>query len=137
MAYDQFATPSPTALYSEAFFSKLTFEQALHLSYPTIAPQNSVLSWSFSSELHSTGLSTLLLPNEAVPPLISIQPILQAMEQAFYEGMRSVQICHPSLQGVSVQHYHFSKVIIQKGLELNVEITMFLDTLIQDYQQPC
>ncbi|KAF8871474.1 hypothetical protein CPB84DRAFT_1692189, partial [Gymnopilus junonius] len=134
MAFDEFSAPSPTALFSEAFFSSLTFEQALDLNYLTIAPIHFVSSWSFSSEVQLSGAATLILPHEVVPCMASIQPILSAMQGAYAKGMRSVKMSHPSAHGVTSSHYHFSKVRLFKSINYHADHVSGAKNLINHFQ---
>ncbi|PPQ81028.1 hypothetical protein CVT26_002883 [Gymnopilus dilepis] len=115
MAYDQFSTPSSTALYSEAFFASLTFAQVENILYPHIGLPTLVKEWRFCAETQASGRATLVLPNESVPPISALQPILQSMEQAYADGMRSVMIVYSDpILGPSENFYHFSKIRLFK-----------------------
>ncbi|KAF8880362.1 hypothetical protein CPB84DRAFT_1851884 [Gymnopilus junonius] len=115
MAYDQFSTPSSTALYSEAFFASLTFALVENILYPHIGLPTLVKEWRFCAETQASGRATLVLPNESVPLISALQPILQSMEKAYADGMRSVMIVYSDpILGAGVNFYHFSKIRLFK-----------------------
>ncbi|KAJ3861143.1 hypothetical protein EV359DRAFT_19804, partial [Lentinula novae-zelandiae] len=105
-----YCNPAHYAAFSNDFFRELTFAQALEVSIPAIAPEGCLLGWIFDVGIPSTKAATVIIPGEIIPHLNDLLPIIRAMESAYVEGKRSVQM-HMRVSGQeSVRSYHFSKI---------------------------
>lgn len=105
-----YSTPLLHAAYSECFFLGLTFSQTLNLDLPTIADEGSVSGWTFDSSIPSTAAATIILPNDVIPHVRDIQPIIRAMDEAYINGKRSVCLTMKVSGRTTSALYHFSKV---------------------------
>ena len=109
--FNSYSTPLSSTAYSSQFFAGLTFQQASCLNYPKIAPAGSVVGHIFCDGIPDTQEAMFVLPNEVIPHIDDIIPIIQEAEDAFAEGQSSVCLFmtfrdRPSVGGL----YHFSKV---------------------------
>ncbi|KAJ3911610.1 hypothetical protein F5877DRAFT_85747, partial [Lentinula edodes] len=105
-----YCNPAHHAAFSNDFFHELTFARALEVSIPAIAPEGCLLGWIFDVGIPSTKAATVIIPGKIIPHLNDLLPIIRAMESAYVEGKRSVQM-HMRVSGQeSVRSYHFSKI---------------------------
>lgn len=109
--FNSYSTPLSSTAYSSQFFAGLTFQQASGLNYPKIAPAGSVVGHVFCDGIPDTQEAMFVLPDEVVPHIDDIIPIIQGAQDAFAEGQHSVCLFmtfgdQPSVGGL----YHFSKV---------------------------
>jgi hypothetical protein len=94
----------------------MTFERATELTYPKIAPPNSVNSWCYSTNIPTSAAGTIIIPGDIIPNSIDLLPIFRDMEDAFGEGMRSVVLTmtkadlESGSKNTYVSEYHFAKV---------------------------
>ncbi|KIJ19113.1 hypothetical protein PAXINDRAFT_69699 [Paxillus involutus ATCC 200175] len=113
-SFAAYSTPKLHAAYSANYFSTLTFESAVHLSYPVILLVGSIVTWEFCTEEPCTGMATLVLPGELVFDVKDLQPIIQEMEKQYANRKCSVRIqYHSSDQPAtspSPNLYHFAKI---------------------------
>lgn len=110
--FDKFSLPVAGTAFSAAFFRDLTFQQAIGLNYPLIAPAGSVSAHIFSSDIPFTMDTVNVMPNEVVPHVDDILPIIQAAREA-YNSTRVHRSVHVQLtvDGMDTDFiYHFSKV---------------------------
>lgn len=113
--YWKFSSPKPHAAYSTEYFQRLTFNRACELTFPTIAPQNFILEWTFAEVVPSNAAGTIIRPNDIIPSSTDLLPITRDMESEYQRGSRSVLIKYriPESGEVVEQLYHFSKVRLE------------------------
>ncbi|KAG1845542.1 hypothetical protein F4604DRAFT_1595513 [Suillus subluteus] len=116
-SYESYSTRNPFSAYSNNYFWGITFENAVPLEFPEIAPAGSVSCWCFDLDVPGSAIATVILPGKIVLHLDDLQPIIQDMEEAFSKGAWSVSI-DAIINGQSIsQVYHFTK--IQFFIEVN------------------
>jgi hypothetical protein len=94
-------------MWSQDFFSKLTFTQVLDLDYPCIQAKGHLDDWEFSDEIPSTSAASQILPMDSIPHLDDIMPISREWEDAFANGARSVWL---KFSDGKEELFHFQKV---------------------------
>ncbi|KAK6974439.1 hypothetical protein R3P38DRAFT_2811996 [Favolaschia claudopus] len=110
MSFIEYATPVATPKYSPQYFASLTFLRVQELDYPKIATSSIVKSWSFTDNIPSTALGTVIQPGELVPFLDDVLPISREMAAAFAAGSRAVRV-RLSIEGHEREvELHFSKI---------------------------
>ncbi|KAK6984345.1 hypothetical protein R3P38DRAFT_3292429 [Favolaschia claudopus] len=88
-----YATPVATLKYSPQYFASLTFFACPGAGLPReIATSSIVKSWSFTDNIPSTALGTVIQPGELVPFLDDVLPISREMAAAFAAGSRAVRV---------------------------------------------
>jgi hypothetical protein len=108
--FNSYSTPLASTAYSLPYFSSLTFQEATGINYPTIAPQGSVISWVFVHEIPLLPDAIYVLPNDLVPHVEDLLPIICEAEEAFSSHQRAVYI-HISTDQIQTHYlYQFSKV---------------------------
>ncbi|KAF9539206.1 hypothetical protein CPC08DRAFT_824576 [Agrocybe pediades] len=105
--FKEYCHPQASAAYSVEQFASITFEQTINLQFPRILDPGSIASWIFSSESPS---STLILPQESVPSIKDIQPIIGALEDEFRNGTHSVYLTSSENSVQKTSLFHFSKI---------------------------
>ncbi|KAF5376134.1 hypothetical protein D9615_007698 [Tricholomella constricta] len=122
--FEAYASPWPSAAYSAEFFSSVTFRSVSELTYPTIAPEKSLVSFVFEVDVPANAAATVILPGEVIPHLSDVLNISSEMRHAYTQGMRSVAI-HLSLPSGDIwRRYHFSKITLFKVIN-NKKIAIF------------
>ena len=108
----EYSTPGLSSAFSASEFYSMTFERATELTYPKIAPPNSVYSWHYSTNIPTSAAGTIIIPGDIIPNSIDLAPIFCNMEDAFGEGMRSVVLTMTLAETGSknTYEYHFAKV---------------------------
>ncbi|KAK7034107.1 hypothetical protein R3P38DRAFT_2519024 [Favolaschia claudopus] len=110
MSFIEYATPVATPKYSPQYFASLTFLRVQELDYPEIATSSIVKSWSFTDNIPSTALGTVIQPGELVPFLDDVLPTSREMAAAFAAGSRAVRV-RLSIEGHEREvELHFSKI---------------------------
>jgi hypothetical protein len=103
-----YSTPPSYAKFSWEFFHDITFLALTDLQFPLIAPPGTIQSFAFEPEVPLTAASTLILPDEVIPPLTDLAPILNRLEEEYICGNRSVKV---QLKHSGKPHvFHFQKV---------------------------
>ncbi|KAE9391480.1 hypothetical protein BT96DRAFT_831996, partial [Gymnopus androsaceus JB14] len=110
LAAAEYSTPYPHAAFSEPFFAELSFLKASQVSLPLIAQKGSISHWVYDSEVPCTAAATIILPNEIVPNIYDLQPMISSMEDAFIQGKRSVLLKLNVGEHYVERLYHFSKI---------------------------
>lgn len=114
--FDTYASPGINTAYSSQFFNDLTFQQAMGINYPTIAPPGSARYWVFANEIPTTANAVLVLPNEVVLHNNDLQQIIDEARLMFLMDKRAVHISM-FINGQKFDSvYHFSKVSLQISL---------------------
>ena len=110
--FSEYATPASFSAYSYSDFYSMTFERATEVTYPKIAPPNSVDSWCFSKNIPTSAAGTVIIPADIIPNSVDLFPIFRDMEDAFGDGMRSVVLTMTLAESGSKKtyEYHFAKV---------------------------
>ncbi|PBK61693.1 hypothetical protein ARMSODRAFT_861747, partial [Armillaria solidipes] len=108
--YMEYETPARHVAYSLSHLSSLTFAQAYDISYPVIAPQNSITWWDFEDTEPSTAAATLVRPQDTVFHRLDLLPIINLMKDEYAKGWRSVRIFYWNGYQHEATVYHFSKV---------------------------
>ncbi|KAF8170017.1 hypothetical protein K438DRAFT_1614353, partial [Mycena galopus ATCC 62051] len=104
-----YSTPNPSTPYSATFFRQLTFEEAAKLCFPIICPPKTISAWTFTHELPADAHCTIQ-PDELIPNIADLRPILQEMENAYTTGARAVAVSLVSNGQSTDSLYHFSKI---------------------------
>lgn len=110
--FDNFALPVAGTAFSAGFFRDLTFQQAIGLNYPVIAPAGSVSAHIFSSGIPFEMDAVNVMPNEIVPHVDDILPIIREAREAYHStGVRRSVHVQLTIDGMDTECvYHFSKV---------------------------
>lgn len=111
--FTKYSTPLDQSAFSQSFYSCLTFDALSDplVSFPAIASPGAVEQWCFDREVPQTAEGTVVLPNEIIPHLDDLRPILLAFQSAYAEGFRSVAMrLHLSDTQTIYRTYHFRKV---------------------------
>lgn len=111
--FTEYSTPLDQSAFSRSFYACLTFgalDDSL-VSFPAITSPGAVEQWCFDLEVPKTAEGTVVLPNEIIPHLEDLRPILSALQSAYAEGFRSVAM-RLVLSDTQVVYrlYHFRKV---------------------------
>ncbi|KAJ7672935.1 hypothetical protein B0H17DRAFT_910645, partial [Mycena rosella] len=109
-SFSEYATPASTLKFSPQYFASLTFARTNSIDYPEIAPSGILEGWCFSDETTYTASGTLVQPGELIPCIQDLLPIARQMEQAFGNGMRSVDVCLNYNGRKDGSKYLFSKI---------------------------
>ncbi|KAF7344160.1 SF3b1 domain-containing protein [Mycena venus] len=104
-----YSTPKPSTPYSATFFRELTFRGAAELTFPRISPPKTISAWTFTDECPTDG-QYVIQPNELIPNIADLIPILRDMENAYSTGARAVAISLVSNGQFTDSLYHFSKI---------------------------
>ncbi|TFK33806.1 hypothetical protein BDQ12DRAFT_657550, partial [Crucibulum laeve] len=120
---DAYCTPPPHLAYSLSFFSLLTFKLVADMTYPIIAPENSVLSFDFDYEVPGDATGTVIMPYEVVPHINDVMPISRRLAAEFSRGKRSVKLVMSHSGRLSVSTVHFYKITLFKLIN-NYEIAV-------------
>ena len=108
--FNSYSTPLASTAYSLPYFNTLTFQEATGINYPTIAPRGSVISWVFEDKIPVSPDAIYVLPNDLVPHIEDLLPIIREAEEAFSSHQRAVYI-RISMDQIQTHYlYHFSKV---------------------------
>jgi hypothetical protein len=110
--FSEYVTPASFSAFSASEFYSMTFQRATELTYPKIAPPNSVDSWCYSTNIPTSAAGTIIIPGDIIPNSIDLLPIFRDMERAFGEGMRSVVLTMMLAESgfKNTYEYHFTKV---------------------------
>jgi len=87
--FTDFITPYSTQYYSKEALSMTTISELVELSYPHVAPANSVTWIQLSPEVVSSAASTVILPGEILPHYDDLRTVseLQTLAGAYQLGM--------------------------------------------------
>jgi len=114
--FQRYVSPLPQRAFTQEHFSTLSVQQALDLSYPSIAPEGSVTSTELLNDVPCSGSATVIMHGEVIPHYKDLLPITSIMEDAFKAGMRSARV-EFTFNGMKYSRlYHFSKVCSSLGL---------------------
>ncbi|KAG1811319.1 hypothetical protein EV424DRAFT_1327683, partial [Suillus variegatus] len=109
-SFESYSTPNLFSAYSKNYFRSITFNNALSLEFPEIAPAGSISRWCFDLDIPGSAVATVILPSEVALHSDDLQPIIQQMEDAFSKGARSVSI-EAIINGQPISRtYHFTKI---------------------------
>jgi hypothetical protein len=110
LSFNSYSTLLASTAYSLPYFSTLSFQEATGINYPTIAPRGSVVSWFFVDEIPLSQDTIYILPDDCVPHIEDLLPIICEAEKAFSSHQHAVyiNICTDEVQTDYL--YHFSKV---------------------------
>lgn len=114
--YMEYKTPTHHVTYSFSHLSSLTFAQAYNISYPVIAPQNSITWWDFENTEPSTAAATLVHPQDTVFHWLDLLPIINLMKDEYAKGQHSIHIFYWNGYQHEATVYHFSKVCCSLSL---------------------
>lgn len=104
------STPPHHFAYSAKIFSLLTFSLVSDLSYPFIAPSDSVVTFVFEDSIPVDGLGTVIMLNKVIPHIDDIQEIIGELLSLYIDGKRSVTVQLLVSGRLYVLTFHFSKV---------------------------
>jgi hypothetical protein len=116
-AFTTYSSPRPSQLYSSTYFCEINFRNATEVVYPAIYEPNTISGWTFTSEV-PTDADSDIRPNEGIPDIADLCPIMREMEQKFSDGARSVAVSLSVPGGTVNELYHLSKAIF---LSISVE----------------
>lgn len=109
-SFEVYTSPRVDTPFSTSFFKTLDFNAAIALKYPAIAPQGALYTFAFDEGVPDSPSSSSISPDEIVPCLVDVRPIIEQLEHAYTQGSRAVvvQLRVDGRQKTVV--YHFSKV---------------------------
>ncbi len=110
LSFTEYQSPSPSVKFSKSFFDELTFSSIVDLDYPTIAPRCSASGFAWSTDVPSTALATLILPNDIIPNALDLTAVIQHLPTAYEQGYRALDITIHMGDKIVTQNFHFSKV---------------------------
>jgi hypothetical protein len=128
-----YSTPNPSTPYSATFFRQLTFEGAAKLCFPIICPPKTISAWTFTHKLPAEAHCTIQ-PNELIPNVADLRPILQEMENAYTTGACASAVSLVSNGQSTDSLYHFSKVLSLLCC-CDASATNFVDSSVRSPEQ--
>lgn len=127
--FDSYSSPAADTAYSPQFFQELTFQQATGINYPMIAPSGAIRGWVFSNQIPTTAEAVFVMPNEVVPHLDDLLPILREAREVYSSSRRRAVHISVTLDGKHTDNiYHFSKVC---NVGLHTITVFIIDGLLQ------
>lgn len=110
--FASFSTPPSSALYSTAFFNRLSFCEVQTLFVPPLLPPGCLRSFVWSSKILTHPARCQINSSDIVPSSDDLRAIMKEMSSQFALGARSIDVMFDLPSGSTfVASYSFQKVI--------------------------
>ncbi|KAE9395705.1 hypothetical protein BT96DRAFT_1043280 [Gymnopus androsaceus JB14] len=108
-SFDKYMTSGLSVLYLSAYFSNISFRDAVLLSMPEALPQGSLMKWVFLPKIHVEEEALFVSPTEQILAQSDLLPLMSELREAFDAGKRSVAVTIKLESGEDHAIFHFAK----------------------------